>query len=305
MTFVLQLAVLAAALVFVGVSAIMNALFLSSLGRTGIEIGLLAAVSVAFDVTKAALPVLLARAVMLRAWGYVAAISLLLVLVVAVSLASGAGFSATTRGAVTAGREARADQIDVRRKLLRELEEQLGGVKDARATAIIEAELKRLAVEYRSANSQPCTPPVATTHRGYCKDVHRLEVELATARVRDNIYTDRRSTLSYIGELQASGETMEIDPQARALAELTGIDQKRLRVLLTLLIAVLLELGSAVLVLLAAGPMLRGWQDPSVQQEPERMLATPPVQADRIHWHRQRGKEPVGVIKRGGCDAEQ
>ena len=305
MTFLLHLAVLAAALVFVGVSAIMNALFLSSLGRTGIEIGLLAAISVAFDITKAALPVLLVRAVMLRAWGYVTATTLLLVLVVLVSLASGAGFSASTRGAVTAGREARAEQLEVRKKLLRELEEQLNGVKYARPTAVIEAELKRLAVEYRSTNSQPCTPPVAATHRAHCKDVHRLEVELATARARDNIYTDRRSTLSYIGELQASGETMESDPQAGALAELTGIDQKRLRVLLTLSIAVLLELGSAVLVLLAAGPMLRGWKEPGVQTEPERTLATPPVQADRIHWHRQRGKEPVGVIKRGGGDAEQ
>ena len=41
-----------AALLFLGVSATMNALFLSSLGRTMLEVGLLAAVSLASDISK-------------------------------------------------------------------------------------------------------------------------------------------------------------------------------------------------------------------------------------------------------------
>ena len=47
----------------------MNALFLSSLGRSALEVGLLAAVSIASDISKAVLPVLMLRSVLLRAWG--------------------------------------------------------------------------------------------------------------------------------------------------------------------------------------------------------------------------------------------
>jgi hypothetical protein len=49
MNFVLQGAVVVGALIFIVVSAAMNALFLSSLGRSPVEMGLLAAVSLAAD----------------------------------------------------------------------------------------------------------------------------------------------------------------------------------------------------------------------------------------------------------------
>jgi hypothetical protein len=93
MNFALHAMTILAALMFIAVSAIMNALFLSSLGRTPLEVGLLAAVSLASDISKAVLPVLMVRAVWLRAWGNAAAAALLLMGVVALSLASGTGFA--------------------------------------------------------------------------------------------------------------------------------------------------------------------------------------------------------------------
>ena len=69
MTIALRAAMLLAAMLFIMVSATMNAIFLSSLGRTAIECALFAIISVAADIVKAVLPVLIMRAVMLRAWG--------------------------------------------------------------------------------------------------------------------------------------------------------------------------------------------------------------------------------------------
>ena len=83
MNLMLHAMTIVAALLFIGVSATMNALFLSSLGRTSLEVGLLAAVSIASDISKAVLPVLMLRSVLLRAWGNVAAAALLLLGVVA------------------------------------------------------------------------------------------------------------------------------------------------------------------------------------------------------------------------------
>jgi hypothetical protein len=298
MTLIPYAAVLAAALVFIAVSAVMNALFLSSLGRTPVEIGLLAAVSVAVDVTKAVLPVVLMRAVMLRAWGHAAPAAALLLLVILLSLTSGAGFTASTRGAVTAGREAQSEQLAARKQELRDIDSQLSALMVTRPRAVIEAELATLLLDRRSLASKSCEQPVTTTHREYCKDVYRLKVELVSTNARDKSAADRRMTLAAIEMLQRSGAAAEIDPQASALAELTGFDQKQLRVGLTILIAVLLELGSAILVLLAAGPMLRGWREPGEEPEPEPIPATLPLQADRSHWQRQRSKLTTGAIER-------
>ena len=122
MNLLLLVAVALAALLFIAVSATMNALFLSSLGRTPIECGLLAAVSLASDIVKAVLPVVIMRAIILRAWVQGGAAALMLAVVVALSLASGTGFAALTRGTVTASRAAQNDLLVARQRDLAEME---------------------------------------------------------------------------------------------------------------------------------------------------------------------------------------
>ena len=138
---VLLMAMGLAALVFIGVSMTMNALFLSSLGRTAIEVGLLAAVSIAADVAKAVLPVVLARAIILRAWVHAAISTLMLLVVIGLSLASGTGYAALTRGGVTAARVALADELVAREKDLHELEDRFAVLSQSRAAVVIEADL--------------------------------------------------------------------------------------------------------------------------------------------------------------------
>ena len=171
-----------AALLFIGVSATMNALFLSSLGRTSLEVGLLAAVSIASDISKAVLPVLMVRSVLLRAWGNAAAAALLLLGVVALSLASGTGFAALMRDATTSARGAHSEQIAATRQELREIEARLAALAGSRGAPIIEADIAALHIDRRWQTSKFCTEPNSATARQFCGEVLRLQAELAASR---------------------------------------------------------------------------------------------------------------------------
>ena len=140
MSLILKIAIAVAAALFIGVSATMNALFLSSLGQTPAEIGLLISVSIAADVVKAALPVVIGRAIEVRAWAHCTVASVLLAFVTALSLTSGAGFAALTRNGAVATRVAQGDTLTARQAELREIEVSLDRLTQSRAVAVVEAE---------------------------------------------------------------------------------------------------------------------------------------------------------------------
>lgn len=296
---VLKGAVVIAALVFIAVSALMNALFLSSLGRTGIEAGLLAAVSLASDTVKAVLPVLMVRAVNLRAWGHAAAAAVMLTVVVALSLASGTGFAALTRDGATATRESKAAMLMARKQELRDIESQMTALSPARPATVIDVELRGLQLDRRWMLTKSCQEPVSVSGRQFCAAVSKIQQELATARARDELVATRQRLINGIEELQRVGAGTESDPQVAALAELFGVDRILPRVIITSSIAVILELGSVILVLLVAGPTLRDWREPGEMQEPRPVSAETPLQSDRLHWRRQRDK--AGLVQNSGA----
>lgn len=290
--------VMLAAILFIAVSAAMNAVFLSSLGRTPLEVGLLAAVSLGGDAVKAVLPVLIMRGLAIRAWAQTVAATLLLLVVTALSLASGTGFAALTRGAATALREAQADALASRRKDLRELETRIALIAAARPASVIEADLAGSQMDRRWLASKSCAQPSTASARNFCTDVLKLKAELAAAHEQAALSAERQQLRAAIERLEERGAGTTVDPQSTAIAELFGIDRHWPRVALTSFIAIILEFGSVVLVLLAAGPMVLGWRDPNSVPPPAPIPATLPVQADRAHWHRQRSAGPVASNSR-------
>ncbi len=186
MNLMLHAMTIVAALLFIGVSATMNALFLSSLGRSSLEVGLLAAVSIASDISKAVLPVLMVRSVLLRAWGNAAAAALLLLGVVALSLASGTGFAALMRDATTATRGAHSEQIAAARQELREIDVRLAALVSSRGAPIIEAEIAALHIDRRWQTSKFCAEPTIPPRPvNSAARLLRLQAELAASRDRD------------------------------------------------------------------------------------------------------------------------
>lgn len=278
-----------AALIFVSASATTNALFLASLGRTDIEAGIYVAISVAADLAKVVLPVALARAVVARAWAQATLSALLLTGVIALSVSSGSGFAAMTRGTVSDGRAARAAQLAALQSEAEEIRQRLFQIRGVREAAIIAAALEATKTDHRWQSSRGCAEATVRSSRAFCSGVAQLHVEAASAGERERLRGEERRLRSRIEALRTSTSTA-VDPQAEAIATLLGLDWQRLRAGFGLGLALVLELGSVVLILLLAGPLLRRPETPERQPQ----AAEPPVpfqlppQRDRIFWHRQR-----------------
>lgn len=288
MTMILRGTVLLAAVFFIVISASMNALFLSSFGRNAVETGLLAGISVAGDVVKAVLPVVVMRALALRLWGQAALAAVMLAVVVAMSLASGLGFAALTRSASTVVQTGSTATLQARIADLSDVEARLVALPAARSRPLVDSEIASAQLDRLWKLSKSCTDITGPASREFCARVIGLRSELATTVLRDDLETERRTLRATIAELRARGAGADADPQTTALADLFGTDKTTPRAVMTSALAVVLEFGSLVLVLLAAGPALRDPRAPEVEPEPVRTPIAVPASADRTHWHRQR-----------------
>lgn len=284
MTLLPTYAIALAAALFVTLSATMNALFLSSLGRTALEAGILAALSIAADLAKAALPIVLVRACMLRAWGQVAGASVMLTIVIALSLASGTGFAALTRGAVTAARQAGVDARSNLQSQVREIEVRMQQLPLGRTLGVLDVEIARVMVDRHWASSNGCTVIAASVARQFCAEYLRLKSERAAAQDRNTLATERMALLARLdGMPSGAGES---DAQAAAVADVLGLDAARLRRGLSLALAVIIELGAVILALLLSGSALRRW--PEANSPPPPKTVDLPHSKDVSQWHRRR-----------------
>lgn len=296
MSLLVHAAIAGSALIFIGVSAAMNAVFLSSLGQTAMETSLLAAVSLSADMAKAVLPVLVVRALLLRAWWHLALSTGMLGLLVALSLTSGTGFAALTRNAATANRVAHSDRIEALRGRLQEIDATLGALPASRQPAVVNAELDARKIEWSWTATKACVEITGATERRFCTAVAALRSELATAEARERLTAERSGARLRLEKLQEAGAGGDHDPQATAIASLLNVDPTLLRVVLPVWIAVVLELGSVVLVLLWAGPTVTQWEMEPVRVDAEPKPDTPvirpppPHPPDPVGWQLQRSR---------------
>lgn len=292
MNLILRITVALAALVFISVSAAMNAVFLSSLGRNGMECVFLSSVSMASDVMKAVLPVIFVRAITLRAWAQCAITTAMLIVVVALSLASGSGFIAMARGAAQSSVLALSEKLGAAKRDLEEAEAKLAALPIGRPATVIETTLAATAADRRWSISKSCADPAVA--RQFCSDVFKLRVELVSATERGTLVQQRLRLRDQITALTASGAGGDAEPQVGAIADLLGIARDTLRGALTASVAVVLELGSIVLLLLLFGPALHTWREPSppIPAVPE--TAQVPLQPDRKRWQQLRGNQRLG-----------
>lgn len=290
------------AVVFIVASATINSLFLSSLGRSELESGLFVVVSIASDVAKAVLPVIMARAVATRAWVHAAVTGVFLTVTIALSLASGIGFASTTRGSVTALRDAQAQRLARAETDLAGIDRRMATLTSVRSAAVIEEAIKAQLIDRRWKASEQCADPSWASARKFCAELFRLRGELAAAKEVAKLDTQRQALRAEIETLRGHGAGAASDPQADAVAELLGIAPRTVRLGLMIVIAVVLELGSVSLVLLAAGPAVRS-AEKRERQEPAKAGAIQesrqvegvkparvPVMADRAYWLRERQK---------------
>ncbi|MBX9924953.1 MAG: hypothetical protein K2Y05_01220 [Hyphomicrobiaceae bacterium] len=288
----LTFAMASAALLFIALSATVNALFLSSIGRTPVEVALLAALSIAADVAKAGLPVVAVRAAMVRAWGHLVAATLMLALVVMLSLASGIGFAALTRNAATSAREAKAQQVITWRRDLFELDVQLQRLAPGRSVAIVDALLDGLRVDRRWSATKGCTEITSAQARLLCTEVASLNTERVQSVEQARLET-LRSTLRQRLATHSEGTIADSDPQSSAIGAVLGIDSATPRRVLSVFLAIVIETGSVLLVFLTLGPALAGWRPPGDGPITPPQPANIPQANDVARWQRSQGKAKV------------
>jgi len=241
---------LISAIVLVGASATMNALFSFSLGRTFVEGTILCSVSLAVDVMKALLVVYIAWAAREDRKGFVIVGSSVFVLFTVASFLQSMGFVALNRSIVADSQNARALRESESRKALDEMARQRSLLPAHRPIAVVVELIAGLSISSHWAASSACTRPASIAARNFCQSAITLKAEAAAAREAARL----DMLIAQMREQFATGSgTTTPDPQARLLADALGLSVDHVRRLLMGLIAIVVELASSLGIYLATG----------------------------------------------------
>lgn len=253
MRFLLSLVGVLVALAFMAAAGSMAWHFNSAQGASTAEGQILGAVSVANSVLVALLPFFIVWGRQERRWLHTIVGTLAFVLCFGWSLFSAAGFAASSRGAVTGGREALALRLQVASGELAEAEAKFKAHGVVRAAPVIEEALARARQDKRWSSSKECTEATAEASRTFCREVGDLRVELAASVEADRLSRKLEALRGEIRTLRERGAGQDKDPQAGMLARLTGIEVSQAQLVWIVFAAVLVEFGAAFGLFLALG----------------------------------------------------
>ncbi len=235
----------------IAVSVMMNFRFGQSLGRTEFDAMVYGLASACADGFKVILPfAIMAAWYSSRRMAAIAGAALWLVFT-AYSMTSSLGHSATNR-AETAGerRHQMADYQDLRRSLELKLKER-EGLPKFRPVGAVEAELEASRRSRSFERTSGCVE--VALGRAFCEGHARLEAERQVARraaVLDTAMSDLRAQLAATSGEARSGES---DAQTALLKQVSGLTEDYVRLGLTLLVSIMVELGSGLGLYLVLG----------------------------------------------------
>ena len=234
-----------AASVLLFVSAAMNWRFGYSLGSSELDSTLLGFASAAADGLKALIPFFLFAAIRNRVWSQALAAGMLWTICLGYSMTSALGFAALNRADSTGERQVQNAAYNDLRKELKRSEDRLSWMPQHRPAGMIEQEIARLEKDRFWVVTKGCAEIPGKTTRDFCQSLNTLRAEHAVA-------AEARTVEARVAEIQAkldktSGHAVagESDPQAKVISQLTGQDLSSIQMGLTLMVALLLELGSA------------------------------------------------------------
>ena len=242
-----------AALVMCAVSAAMNWLFLSSLGKTPLEAHVLGAASAAADMLKALLPFFIAWR--WREKGYVAAIlgSLAFAFFAGFSLLSAIGFAAQTRGALVDARDSMSKEYARMQSAMAEANVRRKALPVHRPAAIVSEEIERHRQNRRWSATKGCANATELQSRDFCAGYFALRAELATAKEEDRLAGQIAALQDESAKLRDRGAGQDSDPQVTLLSRIFGLGEESVRLSLIIAVALLVEIGASLGLFLATG----------------------------------------------------
>ena len=234
----------AAAAAFCAVSIFANLRYGLSLGTSPIDKATYAVASVAADIFKIAVP-LMALNLWERRRRSLGLIALMLwVGCVMWSLTSAVGFALSTRDETVADRRAEASTRHGWEATVERAEAKLDTLGRHRPIGVIKADMAATAVATQIwRRSRQCSDLAREESRAACTPVLALRRELAAAEAAERLESQVVAGRTQLATVAVAGTLA--DPQADALAQLTGLDEATIRVGVALLLAGLIEAGSA------------------------------------------------------------
>jgi hypothetical protein len=233
----------ASALCAVSITA--NLRFGLSLGSNSLDKSIYATASMAADIFKIGLPLLALHHWTARHRIYALASLCLWLGCVGWSFSSAVGFALTSRSEVVAERRVAAETLNGWQATVHRAEAKLSALGIHRPVSVIEAELSSAAVPpHIWSRTKKYTNVTVPESRVACSEVARLRRELATAEAAERLERNLVAGRDKLAALPAVGRHA-VDPQAGALASLLSVDRATIRTGLALLLAGLVEAGSA------------------------------------------------------------
>ena len=245
MRHVLGIAGVTAAAVLLLVSAAMNWRFGYTLGKSEFESQLYGGASAAADCFKALLPFFIFAALRNRSYSQALGGALLFAVCFSYSLTSSLGFAALNRADITGLRVLKVEtHADLRADLERSRDE-LKILPAHRPVGTVAGEIEAFKQNGRWLSSAGCADATAVKSMSYCEGFFKLKAELAIAEQADKLEGKISQLNKRVSELDSAAAAKATDPQSQMLASLTGRSTEEIQLGLTLLIALLVELGAS------------------------------------------------------------
>jgi len=245
MRHVLGIAGVTAAAVLLIVSAAMNWRFGYTLGKSDFESQLYGAASAAADCFKALLPFFIFAALRNRSYSQALGGALLFAVCFSYSLTSSLGFAALNRADTTGSRVLKAETHQDLRVELERSREALKVLPGHRPSGTVGGEIAAFKQNMRWAASEECNNATSSKSMTYCEGFYKLKAELAIAEQADRLDAKIAQLRVKLGELDPEAVVRASDPQSQVLAGLTGRSTEEIQTSLTVLIALLVELGAS------------------------------------------------------------
>jgi hypothetical protein len=245
MRHVLGVAGVAAAAVLLVVSAAMNWRFGYTLGKSDFESQLYGAASAAADCFKALLPFFIFAALRNRSYSQALGGAMLFCVCFSYSLTSSLGFAALNRADTTGSRALRMEHHQDWRQELDRQREALKVIPAHRPVGSVAGEIDAYKQNQRWVASEECANATIVQSMAYCEHYFKLKAEKAAAEQADKIETRIGELETKLGAIDPHAAANTIDPQVGALKGLTGRSAEEIQLSLTVLIALLVELGAS------------------------------------------------------------
>ena len=236
----LKMAGYAAATAFCAVSVFANLRYGLSLGKNPVDKATYAVASVAADIFKIAVPLLGLSLWEKRRRSFTTIALMLWAGCVLWSMSSAVGFALSTRDEAIANRKAEVSTRHGWEATVERTEAKLVTLGNHRPINVMTSTIVEQRIWRRS---RQCSDLALEESRVACAPVVRLRRELAAAEAAERLESQLVMGRTQLATVAVAGTVS--DPHAGALARLTGFDEATIRAGVALLLAALIEAGSA------------------------------------------------------------